>query len=314
MRLKRKFIRVGIIFTVLLLGICAWNVAMAEEQVTTKQRTTGTYLPVLAQQKFEKLIDINSGGEVALDDGGAEIIIPENIYKSNLKYSVRRVQWNGNSAIPALDLQGKEFMGNDVFEITATDIETGLPVVKFDKDITITFRYFDEEIEGLNENSLQARYYDRQQQVWVPIEGKNDSDKNSLSVKVNHLTLFAVVGDVSSASQPDTDGQESNGIAYWQKILLILGIISLSGLGGWYIVATYIQMKKEKEMEEGISIAGGSANQEYDLQQEENKDNQKISSELNTNNTTDAQLNSEKSKDKKDDDPPDENKEIWIEF
>lgn len=231
-----------------------------DDMNSTKQRTTGTYLPVLAQQKIEKIFESGQNGEVSLDDGGLTVEISKGTYKNKLRFSIRRVKWNKNTAVPSLKIDNEFFVGQDVFEITAIDDTNNQPVLKFDKPIVLTIRYLDEEINGYEENSIKMRYYNRLQEKWEEIPSSLDKQANSLTGQTDHLSLFSF-----TAAKPIKQGLIGNKLnlsfdfgGTVKNILLILGIIIVSGIGGWYVYKTYQQAKKEMELENNMSIAGGT--------------------------------------------------------
>lgn len=279
-------------------------------QEATKQRTTGTYLPVLAQEKFSQQFDANQGGSVSLDDGGAEVVIPDNFYNKAITFSVRRVKWEDNDIIPSLKNDGESFVGKDVFEITAIDPETKMPILKFDKNFKIIFRYFDSEVEGFNEDSVKIRYFDRLGQEWKEIPSQVNLDSNSIEIYVDHLSLFAMTGELNdkNATAKKDKNEENTGMPLWQKVLLIVGLLILSGIGGWFVYTTYTQAKYEMPSEGGFTVAGGSQPTDGI-----NNSQAPISAEPNSQKP-DSISNSSGDKKTSDQNQSDENNEIWIDF
>lgn len=242
------------------LTVYPMSIVAAEEVNSTKQRTTGTYLPVLAQQKTEKIFDNDQSGEVSLDDGGLTVEIAKGTYKNKLRFSIRRVKWEKNTAVPSLKIDNNFFVGQDVFEVTAIDDTNNQPVLKFDKPLTLTIRYLDEEINGFDEDSIKLRYYNRLQGKWEEIPSILDKQANSLTGQSDHLSLFSF-----TAAKPVKQGLMGNTFNWSfdfggtaKNILLVLGILIVSGIGAWYVYKTYLQAKKEMELENKMTIAGGT--------------------------------------------------------
>lgn len=259
MKFFKRLFTILLIFVYILI-LCPTSVMATDDMNSTKQRTTGTYLPVLAQQKIEKIFESGQNGEVSLDDGGLTVEISKGTYKNKLRFSIRRVKWNKNTAVPSLKIDNEFFVGQDVFEITAIDDTNNQPVLKFDKPIVLTIRYLDEEINGYEENSIKMRYYNRLQEKWEEIPSSLDKQANSLTGQTDHLSLFSF-----TAAKPIKQGLIGNKLnlsfdfgGTVKNILLILGIIIVSGIGGWYVYKTYQQAKKEMELENNMSIAGGT--------------------------------------------------------
>ncbi|MFA4930858.1 MAG: hypothetical protein WC570_03285 [Patescibacteria group bacterium] len=294
-------------FLLLLIGQLLFGHEVMAQEVT-KQRTTGTYLPVLAQDKFSQQFDVNQGGSVYLDDGGVEVVIPDNFYNQKITFSVRRVKWQDNTAIPSLKIDSENFVGQDVFEITAVDPETNLPVLQFDKNFKIIFRYFDSEVAGFDEEKVKIRYFDRSALEWKEITSQANLDSNSIEVYVNHLSLFAMTAEAQNQpakSKEPTTGTNT-GIPTWAKVLLVIGLLIISGIGGWFVYTTYKQTRAELELENNMSIAGG------------NRENDKIGSAKAISPANNInQQNTQVAPDTKKSDnnqPPDSNNEIWIDF
>lgn len=243
---------------------CFLDPSMAFAQETTKQRTTGTYLPVMAGVKTEKSITTDLGGDMALNDGSLKLIVPANFYDKNLRFGLRRVKWDGNSAVPSLKIDKENFLGPDIFEITAVEDKSGKPVLSFNQELTVVFRYYDEDATNFEEKTITVRFFDRLNQKWQEIPPQKDLNSNTLTIQTNHLTLFAVTGQtkveekksIFNFNTNSDDTQPITGLPLWQKILLVLGIIILLGFGGWYGYNSYLEAKQEIQLEEDISVFG----------------------------------------------------------
>lgn len=150
--------------------------------------------------------------------------------------------------------------GQDIFEITAIDDTNNQPVLKFAKPIRITFRYLDEEVKGFKEDSIKMRYYNRISANWEEVASTLDTQANSVMGSTSHLTLFAFTGQKTEKSGiiGNNLNWSINFSGAVKNIILILAILIISGIGGWYVYKTYLQAKREMELENKMSIAGGS--------------------------------------------------------
>ncbi len=250
--------------------------AATDDSSSTKQRTTGTYLPVLAQQKTEKIFDNNSSDEISLDDGSLTVNIERGTYQNKLRFSIRRVKWENNTAVPALNIENEYFIGQDVFEITATDDTNNQPVLKFDKPIMITFRYLDEEIKEYNEDSLKLHYFDRLQQKWLEMSSNTDKQANSVTASTDHLSLFAFTANkIEKKGIIGTNFNFSIGQTAKNTALIIV-ILAISLLGGWYVYKTYLQAKKEIEEENKMTIVGGEKDKQENIPENNKKEETEI--------------------------------------
>jgi len=63
------------------------------------------------------------------------------------------------------------------------------------ESLTLTFMYYDEEVDaaGLDESSLAIYYWDGAS--WVKLNSTVDTESNTITVTVSHLTYFAIIGN-----------------------------------------------------------------------------------------------------------------------
>jgi hypothetical protein len=67
--------------------------------------------------------------------------------------------------------------------------------VTFDESMTLTFTYNPNSIPGnVNEEDLVIAYYDVATSKWVELESVVDTEANTITAEVSHLTTFAVLG------------------------------------------------------------------------------------------------------------------------
>jgi len=90
---------------------------------------------------------------------------------------------------------------DDTTYLTATGIvrEFG-PTMWFNKDVTIVIPYDEDELPaGVDEEDLHLYFWDGA--YWQPVGNEVvDTVNNTITVKVNHFTIFQAVGDTTPAS------------------------------------------------------------------------------------------------------------------
>ncbi|MEM1885318.1 MAG: hypothetical protein QXZ24_06895 [Candidatus Jordarchaeales archaeon] len=102
-----------------------------------------------------------------------------------VRLSVRSMLENPGGGLPS----GLGFLGRFI-EITL-DNESALV------SLTLVFSYSDDEVAraGLDESTLAVYYWDESSGSWVRIEGSVvDTVANTVTVTVDHITYFAIVG------------------------------------------------------------------------------------------------------------------------
>jgi hypothetical protein len=69
----------------------------------------------------------------------------------------------------------------------------GAPVTQFSQPLTLVVHYEDADLNGLDENGLQIHYWNETLGQWTPIPTEVDTTSNTLTIRLDHLTLFAVL-------------------------------------------------------------------------------------------------------------------------
>lgn len=296
-------------------------------QEVTKQRTTGTYLPAqAASMKEERIIDVEQKNTVELKDGTVKVDLPEQFYDRNVRVVVRRVSWENNSAVPALKIEKERFVGNDIFEVTAIEEATGLPVFDFEQPVIITFRYFDTDVENIEESGLKVRYFNRVDRVWEEIDERNlDMDSNTITIEIDHFSLFAITGSTIVEEKEESDG----GFNWLMIALISLVGLTILGVGGWLAYNYYIQSKYVYSPDD--NVMGGSqgsptepAVEEYPqgnspedkVEMPPTKKPETVVAPIGAEDDSDDKDDSRENKNKDDQDknPPPNDDEIWVKF
>ena len=107
---------------------------------------------------------------------------------------------------------GKTIVGGYVYNYTATvNSET---VSTFNKAITISLSYTDEQISDLEETDLKIVYWRESDSQWVVLSTLVFADTNTLTATTDHFTYFAILGDLSGeVMEEETVTEESTTIS-----------------------------------------------------------------------------------------------------
>ncbi len=98
---------------------------------------------------------------------------------------------------------GKNVVGGYIYDYS---IEAeGEKVTIFEQLVTITLSYTDDQISGLDEDSLTIYYYDESLSQWLALESTVDKDNNKVSATTAHFTLFALMGEVEEEEEEEEE-------------------------------------------------------------------------------------------------------------
>ncbi len=129
----------------------------------------------------------NDLGGVLIDNSGTNLIVPPGALQRNFKVKISTPFTVGEEAeIP----EGE----SRFFSMRLLDAE-GLENPKFIEPMTLTIRYTDDEVAGLEEGMLEIYYYDDTDPArpkWVPLGGTVDPEHNEITVEIRHFSKFSV--------------------------------------------------------------------------------------------------------------------------
>jgi len=304
------------IFSLLLL----FSSDFAFAQNTTKQRTTGTYLPAnAATVRRDTTVQNGQKTDISLPDGTLTLNIPEKLYSGDIRFSIAKITHRNNSAVPALKIDGEDFVSNEVYEITATDTNTDMPVLNFSQSFTITFRYLDQDIANFDESKTTVRYFDRIKQQWTAMDVNRDTDSNTISVNSDHLTLFAITAPITSTSiiNQNSSQTQTSGTPFWFILVISLIVLTIIGFGGWYIYVNYLHAYFDQNNFSEQSVFGGSEDQTVNQSSSTEKYSSTPPSPGSQNKPAPPSSDSPTAQPTNDPDNPNSSKsdqEIWIDF
>ena len=137
-------------------------------------------------------MDMDLGG-VLIDNSGTNLIVPPGTLEENFGVTISTPFSVGEEA----ELTEGD---NTFFAMRLLDAK-GLENPEFIEPMTLTIRYTDDEVEGLDEDMLEIYYYDEsdpENPAWVPMGGTVDPEYNEITVEIQHFSKYAVGGKPQS--------------------------------------------------------------------------------------------------------------------
>jgi len=159
-----------------------------------------SYNPYLAFKVVVSLL----GGLLTSNDGSTEVEMPPGITTGSIKLIHTPLVDDGSSAASSDSIQvgsasrtamstGDLASVSHGFELTAEFLETGLSVTSLQKPYEITFRYTDDQVEGVFEDSLALYWWDGSEWIAEPTSAVDEAN-NTVTGTPGHLGIFAVLG------------------------------------------------------------------------------------------------------------------------
>ena len=126
------------------------------------------------------------------DGSSAKVVFPPGALSDNATVTViptAKTTIAASSPIPA----GKSFIGDYVYKFTAV---SGITAVNtFNKAVTITIKYNEDQIKGLDENALKIHYLDNTSNKWIVLEDSSvNTANNTVTATTAHFSYFAILG------------------------------------------------------------------------------------------------------------------------
>ena len=146
----------------------------------------------------EAEMDMDLGGLI-IDNSGTSLIVPPGTLEENFKVRISTPFSIGEEA----ELTEGE---STFFAMRLIDAQ-GLENPEFSEPMTLTIRYTDEEVAGLDEGMIEIYYYDESDPdhpVWVPLGGTVDPINNEITVEIRHFSKFSVGGKAPEGNPATT--------------------------------------------------------------------------------------------------------------
>jgi hypothetical protein len=137
---------------------------------------------------FDIVADMDTDlGGVLIDNSGTNLIVPPGTLEENFKVKIS----TPFSITEEADVPIGE---RHLFAMRLLDAQ-GLESPKFVEPMTLTIRYTQEEVAGLDEGMLEIYYYDESDAAhpaWVPLGATVDPEHNEITVEIQHFSKFSV--------------------------------------------------------------------------------------------------------------------------
>jgi len=137
---------------------------------------------------FDIVADMDTDlGGVLIDNSGTNLIVPPGTMEENFKVKIS----TPFSITEEADVPIGE---SRLFAMRMLDAQ-GLESPKFIEPMTLTIRYTEEEVAGLDEGMLEIYYYDESDTAhpaWVPLGATVDPEHHEITVEIQHFSKFSV--------------------------------------------------------------------------------------------------------------------------
>jgi len=145
----------------------------------------------------------SAGGKTTLttdDNTTALVEVPINTVSASTVFKVSSEAKDtvvSSRAIPS----AKKAVGSYVYNYTATF--EGEAVTSFDKSVTITIGYTDEQISDLKESSLKVYYWKEATSEWTSLTSTVNRTNNTVTAATDHFTYFIILGEEGVEDEPE---------------------------------------------------------------------------------------------------------------
>ncbi|MHB1155179.1 MAG: hypothetical protein ACYC00_23000, partial [Eubacteriales bacterium] len=126
-------------------------------------------------------IDRDAGGTINVTDKKVKIAVPSGASNQSLVINVR---YPSPHKLPGYSLTWEPI------EILAVDSKMGENITKFNKPITLQIGFDEGEIYGWAEEDLKIFFYDEEMADWYPVPTIVDTESNTLTAQVDHLSIW----------------------------------------------------------------------------------------------------------------------------
>lgn len=152
-----------------------------------------TAKPATGTQSISKTVSGGVGGSVATTDAKAGMEIPAGIADGNVSMNIVPK----DSSSYTTPVSGYSAVAVQVYDYSLSS--GGNEMTSFSEAVTLTFSYTNSDIVGIDEDSLQVYYLDSGS--WKLAGGAVDTNGNTVTVEVDHFTIFGVFGASTSEAR-----------------------------------------------------------------------------------------------------------------
>jgi hypothetical protein len=146
-------------------------------------------------------MDMDLGG-VIIDNSGTNLIVPPGALENNFKVTISTPLSIEDEA----EIQAGE---SHFFAMRLLDAK-GLENPKFIEPMTLTIRYTNDEVAGLDEGMLDIYYYDEtdpDHPKWVGLGGTVDPEHNEITVEIKHFSKYAIGEEARDSASAEINGE-----------------------------------------------------------------------------------------------------------
>jgi len=105
---------------------------------------------------------------------------------------------------------GRNVVGSLIYDMRTFEGSTS--TTTFDNPFSMTIHYPEEQLGGLNEDTLGIYFWDESQSIWTAFDvDSRNIEQNTITILSDHLTFFATLGEVKEAAPSGGDGSSGGG-------------------------------------------------------------------------------------------------------
>jgi len=206
------------------------------------------YIPPTTSEEGEVITLTNPDGSKV------ELFVPAGAAPKNTHFTIERVDIS--STIQPDSESGIFLIAGLLCEIKAQ--RDGEFITTFNKPLTLTFTYTDEQIKELDEDSLKIYWWNDEK--WAALENSElNIDNNTVTASINHFTLFSLMGLKTVHSEGEEEKEIREGKEKKEEFM--------------------ISEEEEKEKKEEEILPGGETEKGKDIsaisKEKEEKENKK---------------------------------------
>jgi len=164
-------------------------------------------VPESEPQEFSGSLVQEEGKSSVITGFNLTILIPEDTFTEPVDYTITKLQEQG---------YGTRILriGDDAYDIIFMD-SNGNEINEFPKGIELIFEYDETLIQqGLSEEDIKILYYDEDLEMWIAVPCEIDTENNTASATVYHLSTYSTALYPNFPKLLDSRGHWSERIIY----------------------------------------------------------------------------------------------------
>lgn len=188
--------------------------------------TKGCTGQALVTSQTSTVIATTTGGTLSLTTAGKglSLSVPSNFSTSSIHFQIKKIDEGAVLASTSVPT-GRASVGTYTYALHAVT-ETLEIVEEFDEPLTLTLAYADEDVEGLDESTLQI--YRWNETSWQALANCSvDEDDNEVTCDTDHFSTFALFGteeDEPETIAPERSSRGGQGTSVRERVSNLLRI------------------------------------------------------------------------------------------